>query len=195
MTCIQRSLIATFALLSTAGVAGAHTGHGDATGFTAGTTHPILGLDHLLAMLAVGVLAGQLGRPMVWRLPLAFVALMLVGGLLAAAGVALPAVEGGIAASVFVLGLLVAGTFALPRWLIVGLVGFFALFHGHAHVTEMPGGSLAPYAAGFALATAVLHGVGVGLGLIATSAAAKRSLRIAGAGVSACGLLVLCGLV
>jgi urease accessory protein len=132
----------------------------------AGFVHPFTGLDHLLAMLAVGLWAAQLGARWTWAVPLAFVGSMALGGALGFAGVSLPFVEPMIAASVLVLGLVVAVGVRL-RWSALGLVGIFAVFHGIAHAAEMPHEvSRLVYASGFVLATALLHAAGVGLGML-----------------------------
>jgi len=162
----------------------AHTGAG-AAGFGAGLWHPLLGLDHLLAMVAVGLLAGSQRGAAVWLWPASFVAAMVAGGSLALNGVGLSLVEPMVLASVLVLGaMLVAGVRpALPAG--VGLVGLLALFHGHAHGSEIAeGASGIAYAAGFALSTAVLHGAGVLLAL-GTRPAASKAL---GAAITAGGL-------
>jgi urease accessory protein len=148
-------------------VAFAHTGVGDTSGFAHGFLHPISGIDHILAMVMVGVFAFQLGGRAVWAVPATFVALMAVGGALAIAGVDVPLVEVGIALSVLVLGAVVAFNVKTPVAVAMMLVGIFAIFHGHAHGAEMPedaGG--AAYAAGFMVATALLHVAGLGLGYV-----------------------------
>jgi urease accessory protein len=146
----------------------------------AGFVHPFTGLDHLLAMLAVGLWAAQLGGRWTWAVPLAFVGSMLLGGALGFAGVTLPYVEPMIAASVLVLGLLVSLKVRL-RWSGVALVGVFALFHGIAHATEMPPEmSRIVYAGGFVLATALLHAAGVGLGLFPRARWAGIPVALAG---------------
>src|SRR6186713_604314 len=116
----------------------AHSGEGVAGGFAAGFLHPLSGLDHLLAMVAVGIWGAFLGRPLVWVLPVAFPLVMVVGGVLGIAGVPLPHVEVGIAASVIVLGLAIATAWRAPVGLAVAIVAIFAIFHGHAHGTELP---------------------------------------------------------
>ena len=162
-------------LLLLPGAALAHPS--DAAGFV----HPFLGLDHLLAMLAVGVWAAQLGGRWVWAVPFAFVSAMAAGGALAFAGIALPIVEPAIAASVLVLGLVVAlrvrlGASALP------LAGLFALFHGAAHAAEIPAdASPVVYAAGLLLATALLHAAGIALGMLPRSRVAGIPVALAGA--------------
>lgn len=146
-------------------MAHAHPGHMIMEGWLAGLTHPLFGLDHLLAMLAVGLWGAQLGGRARWLLPVLFVVVMLVGGALGIAGMALPAVESGIVTSVLVLGLMLLWARQLPLMASASLVAVFALFHGHAHGTEMPLDAAAgTYAAGFALATAGLHLFGLGLG-------------------------------
>lgn len=159
----------------------------DAAGVAAGLAHPFLGLDHLLAMVAVGVWGGQLGGAWRWRVPLAFVATMAAAAWAGASGIALPRVELGTAASVVLAGVLVAWAPRLPAWLPIGLVALFAVFHGHAHATELPdGASWLGYGAGFVAATAVLHACGLVLASVAMrlgGAAAARALgALAGAG-------------
>ncbi len=146
----------------------------------AGFVHPFTGLDHLLAMLAVGLWAAQLGGRWTWAVPLAFVASMALGGALGFAGVNLPFVEPMIAASVLVLGLLVALQVRL-RYSGLVLVGAFAIFHGIAHAAEMPAETpRLVYAAGFVLATALLHAAGVGLGLLPRARWAGVPVALAG---------------
>ena len=150
------------ALLPTA--AFAHTGVGPTHGLLHGFTHPLFGWDHLLAMIAVGIWAGQRGGKARWLLPLAFVGTMAVGATLGVLGTGLPGVEAGILASVLVLGVLIAASAELPLAAAAALVAAFALFHGHAHGSEMPlTHSGIAYGAGFCLATALLHGMGVAL--------------------------------
>ncbi len=151
--------------LAASGAALAHPGHEHGGGLAAGFSHPLLGADHLLAMLAVGVWAWQLGGRARWAVPLSFVTLMAGAAALGAAGVALPMVESGIAASLLVLGLLIAGAVHVSPAMGAAIVAVFAIFHGHAHGTEMPGFAHAwQYGAGFLLATAALHGAGLLLG-------------------------------
>ena len=146
----------------------------------AGFVHPFTGLDHLLAMLAVGLWAAQLGGRWIWAVPLAFVGSMALGGALGFAGVRLPFVEPMIAASVLVLGLLVAMRVQL-RWSALALVGVFAVFHGIAHAIEMPPEGLRiVYVGGFVLATALLHAAGVGLGLLPRARWAGVPVALAG---------------
>lgn len=172
-------------------VAHAHTGAGSTHGFGSGLLHPILGLDHLLAMIAVGLWAAQLGGRAMWAIPASFVGTMVLGGILGMAGLQLPLVETGILVSVLLLGLFIAFAVKPPVWFGAVLVGAFALLHGHAHGTEMPleaSGWL--YAAGFLIATAVLHAVGIGLGVALQSIRTAPALRVAGALVLLAGVFL-----
>jgi urease accessory protein len=150
-----------------AGQVQAHTTEGITGGFISGILHPVLGLDHLIAMLAVGLWGAFLGMPAIWLLPVIFPAIMAIGGALGIAGVPLPAVEVLIASSAVVLGTCVALALRAPLWIAGLLVGAFAIFHGHAHGTELPAAAhpLA-YAIGFVVATGTLHLIGVGFGLL-----------------------------
>ncbi|MEO1291544.1 MAG: HupE/UreJ family protein [Pseudomonadota bacterium] len=149
------------------GIAAAHSGEGVAGGLWSGFVHPILGPDHMIAMIAVGLWGAQLGQPLIIALPLAFPMMMAVGGVLGVLGVPLPQVELGIAVSALLLGLLVAFAFRAPVWLAVVLVGAFALFHGHAHGTELPAAASAiAYGIGFVIATGLLHALGIAIGLL-----------------------------
>lgn len=142
----------------------AHTGVSEASGFLHGFDHPVSGLDHLLGMVLVGILACQLGRRSLWLVPLSFMVAMGLGGALGASGIAVPFVEVGIALSVVVFGAIVAFGIKAQIAMAMGIAGLFAIFHGHAHATEIPdnAGGLG-YAAGLMLATALLHLVGIGL--------------------------------
>jgi len=185
---------AVLALIGATAPALAHTGHGDVSGFVAGFVHPVGGLDHVLPMVAVGLFAAHLGGRALWAVPAAFVALMAVGGALGMNGVNVPYVETGIALSVVVFGLALASGLALPVGLAMGLAGFFAIFHGHAHGAEMPANaSGAAYAAGFLIATALLHGSGIALGMGAARLASQRAVRIGGAVMAAAGVGLLAG--
>lgn len=167
----------------------AHTGAGHAFSFAAGFKHPLTGLDHMLAMVAVGLWAGLNGGRALWLWPVAFVGVMVLGGLLGISGVAVPMVEGGILASVVVLGLLVLTAVKLPAAIGAMLVGAFALLHGHAHGAELPGEAApASYAAGFAIATAILHAIGIGVAHLAVSPNGRLAVRGAGALVAAAGV-------
>jgi urease accessory protein len=182
------------ALLPTAALA--HTGIGAAGGFAHGFWHPIGGLDHVLAMVAVGAFAVRLGGRAVWLVPAAFVAMMAVGGLVGMERIQLPFVETGIALSVVVLGLAVAFQWKLPAAAACALVGLFAIFHGHAHGSEMPvDASGLAYAAGFMLATASLHVAGIGLGLAVgrIGARSRLALQASGGAMALAGVALLSG--
>lgn len=173
----------------------AHAGHGDSDGFLHGLTHPVGGLDHILAMVAVGVWAAMLGGRAVWMVPTSFIALMAIGGAMGMSGVAFPFVEQGIGGSVLVLGVLIAIAARLPVYVASGIVGAFALFHGVAHGAEMPfTESGLGYGLGFLVATAILHLIGVGIGIGAERIAAPAFVRTAGAGVAVVGGLLLTGI-
>jgi urease accessory protein len=170
-----------------AGSAAAHTGEHTVAGFASGFSHPFGGLDHLLAMIAVGLWAVQQGGRALWAVPAAFVLAMLGGGALAGWGVVLPHVETGIALSVLVLGLVVAARRHAPLAVGVAVAGGFALFHGHAHGLEMPQAAApALYGLGFVLATSALHAAG-----IAAAWFGPRAVRVAGAGIAATGAALL----
>lgn len=162
-----------------------HDESGAAAGLFAGLLHPVSGLDHVLAMVAVGLWGAQLGAPAVWALPVAFPLVMALGGALGLAGVELPWVEPGIALSALVLGLLVLAA-ARPRPAVAAVVvGVFALFHGHAHGTELPeGASGALYSAGFVVATGTLHALGIALGLLQRLEHGALVVRALGLGVA-----------
>ena len=148
-------------------IALAHSAEGVADGFVSGLLHPVLGPDHMLAMIAVGLWGAQLGMPLLIALPIAFPMVMAVGGLLGVLSVPLPGVEIGVAVSALLLGLAVAAAFRAPVWLAVVLVAAFAVFHGHAHGQELPqAASPLPYGLGFMLSTGLLHMVGVAIGLL-----------------------------
>jgi len=185
--------IAIATLLPTA--AFAHPGGGDAHDFVHGFMHPFGGVDHVLAMITVGLLAYQLGGRALWLVPASFVLAMTAGGALGLAGIQLPFVEAGIAASVLVLGAIVAFGVRAPVAVAMALVAAFAVFHGHAHGAEMPaGGSLAAYAAGFVLATALLHAGGVTLGLLIgrfSESYGRLGFRVSGGLVALAGGLIL----
>ena len=175
----------------------AHTGLGSTHGFIHGLTHPISGIDHILAMVAVGMFAAYLGGRALWLVPCTFVAMMAVGGALGMNGIAVPFVEMGIALSVMVLGALVALQIPMPVAVAMGIVGFFAVFHGHAHGWEMPrDASGLSYATGFMLATALLHvtGIALGLGLIKlASGYSRRVAQVGGCATAVAGVGFLTG--
>jgi urease accessory protein len=174
---------AALAALACPGTAMAHVGAGATASFMAGVAHPYGGLDHIAVMIAVGLWAALKGGRALWLWPCIFVGVMLAGGLLGMAQVPLPLVEPGILASVVVLGLLVALAADLPVWLGATIIGLFAVFHGHAHgseIAENVGGI--KYMAGFALATASLHAVGLGVALGLSSGRLRPLVQLAGAG-------------
>ncbi|MEM9100265.1 MAG: HupE/UreJ family protein [Pseudomonadota bacterium] len=159
------------------------------SGVLSGLLQPLLGFDHFLAMLAVGLLSVQIGGRAIWSVPLAFLSFLAIGGGLGLAGLPVPHVEDATTFSVFGLGLMIAFSTSLPIWLAMLMVGVFALFHGHSHGMEIP--SLAEpglYIAGFLGASAVLHVAGVGLGMLHKSNIER--VRI-GAGCAAIGMFML----
>jgi urease accessory protein len=162
---------------------------GSATGFVNGFLHPISGWDHVLAMVAVGLWGAQLGAPAVWLLPVTFPMVMAFGGMLGLMGIAIPGVEVGIAASAIILGIMVLGELRPPLAVAAAVVGTFAVFHGHAHGTELPeGASGLLYSIGFVVATGCLHGVGIALGVAHRWPLGKAALRAAGALVAVAGV-------
>ena len=167
----------------------AHVGAGEASGFMHGLTHPISGLDHICAMVAVGLWAAQMGGRSVWAVPLTFVSVMILGGVMGMMGISLPFAETGIVLSVLMLGILIAASIRLPLWLSSSMVGLFALCHGHAHGAEMPdSASVMTYAFGFILSTATLHILGIMFGLGMHRLAHKQVMRWVGASVALCGV-------
>lgn len=170
-------------------LAAAHIQAGEASGLLTGFLHPISGLDHVLAMIAVGLWGAQLGPPAVFVLPVTFPMVMALGGTLGLMGVALPGVEVGIAISGVVLGILVLFEARPPLAVAAVVVGFFAIFHGHAHGTELPAGeSGLLYSIGFVVATGCLHAAGIALGLIHRWSPGRLALRAAGAVVALAGV-------
>jgi urease accessory protein len=163
---IKRTMLSALALAAAVLPAHAHVGAGIASSLSAGFAHPLSGLDHVAVMIAVGLWAAQKGGRALWAWPIAFVGVMLVGGALGMAHVPVPFVEPAILASVVTLGLMVALTIDLPVSAGVAVIGVFAFFHGHAHGTEVAAGvGGLQYMAGFALATALLHGAGIAAAL------------------------------
>jgi urease accessory protein len=170
----------------------AHPVKGQAVGFLTGFLHPISGLDHVVAMIAVGLWGAQLGAPAIWLLPVAFPIVMAFGGMLGLMGVPLPGTEVGIAASAIMLGALVMLEIRPPLAAAAVVVSFFAIFHGHAHGSELPAGQSALlFSIGFVIATGCLHGVGISIGLIHKWPWGQRALRVAGGGVAAAGLFFM----
>src|SRR5450755_1061942 len=184
---IRAMALAVFVLLC-AQTAFAHPQKGEAVGFLTGFRHPISGLDHVLAMVAVGLWGAQLGAPAIWVLPVAFPLVMAMGGMLGFLGVPIPGVEYGIAASAIVLGAAVAFELRPPLVIAALVVGCFAIFHGHAHGTELPPGQSALlYSMGFVIATGCLHAVGIGIGTVHRRPWGRQLLRVAGTVVAAGG--------
>jgi len=169
-------------------------GEGSA-GFLVGLLHPAMGFDHLLAMLSVGILSAQIGGRALWGVPATFVGVMIVGGLIGGYGIELPLVESGIALSVTVLGVALAAEKSMAVVWAMLFVGFFAIFHGHAHGTEMP--DIAEpllYGLGFVLGTAIIHLSGVFIGLTANKfLRSPPLLRFCGAGIAVVGFVMLFG--
>ncbi len=163
-------------------LAQAHIGTHETSGFLHGFHHPWGGLDHILAMLAVGLWAAQLGRTAIWALPVTFIGVMLAGGVIGMTGVTMPGVESGILASDFILGALILAAIRMPIAWSASLVGIVAIFHGYAHGTEMPqNASGLEYAVGFVCSTALLHLSGLGIALLIQRFWPEQLVRVAGA--------------
>jgi urease accessory protein len=159
-----------------------------------GLTHPIFRLDHVVAMVAVGLWGAFLGQPAIWLLPVVFPVVMAFGGLAGVLGAPLPGVETGIALSALALGAMVALALRPPLWAAAVLVGAFAIFHGHAHGTELPeAAEPLAYGVGFVLATGLLHLSGIALGLLARWPAGRRAVRLGGGAIACAGLYFLIG--
>lgn len=193
----MRLFLALAILLLLPTLASAHTDIGHGSGFAYGFGHPVGGLDHVLAMVAVGVLAFVLGGRALWLVPLSFLGMMIAGFALGTTHVALPFVELGIAISSVAIGAAAAMGRPMPVTVAMAMVGAFAVFHGHAHGTEMPGNAASlTYALGFALATALLHLTGIVLTFGAAQLVGrfgKPAAQVAGAGIAIGGLAVLGG--
>jgi urease accessory protein len=177
----------------------AHTGVDDTHGFVHGFMHPLSGIDHILAMVAVGLFAAQLGGRALWLVPASFIGTMALAGAGGATGIPLPFVEVGIAVSIIALGLIVAFEARPPVVLAMALVAFFAIFHGHAHGAELPAdASGLAYGAGFIIATAILHAIGIGIGLalgLAAKMGGERILQLGGCAISIAGAALLIGMI
>jgi urease accessory protein len=192
----SRQTLLTLLLVLAAAPALAHEQSGQAAGFLTGLKHPVSGLDHVLAMISVGLWGAQLGAPAVWLLPVVFPMVMASGGFLGLLGVPVPGTEVGIALSAILLGLMVAFEAKPPVWVAASLVGFFGIFHGYAHGTELPAGENALlYSVGFVIATGCLHAIGIGIGAAHRWSAGKIALRAAGACVALAGVYFLWGAV
>ncbi len=173
----------------------AHTDQVTTGGFLAGYLHPLTGLDHMLAMVAVGIWGAALGRPLIWALPVAFPLLMVVGGVLGILGVPLPYVEPGIALSVVVLGLAILSAWQAPVGIAVAIVAAFGLLHGFAHGTELPGSAApAAYSAGFVVSTGLLHLAGIAIGTLRSLPHGSSMLRASGGLIATTGVWILLGM-
>jgi urease accessory protein len=180
------------AFVSMTSAAFAHSENGVAIDFAGGFRHPITGLDHLVAMVAVGLWGAFLGAPAIWVLPVVFPLVMAIGGALGVLGMPLPGVETGIALSAIALGAMVALAAKPPLWIAAVLVGAFAIFHGHAHGTELPVGADAiAYSMGFVVATGMLHVGGIAFGSLSHWPVGRIAVRAAGAVIALIGLAYL----
>jgi urease accessory protein len=192
--CVGSSVFRLLAVLLGIGLATpafAHTGD-VANGLVGGLLHPLLGLDHVAAMIAVGLWGAFLGAPAIYLLPIVFPLVMAVGGALGILGVPLPGIEAGIAASAVVLGLMVAFAARPALWIAAVLVGLFAVFHGYAHGAEVPAGADAlAYFSGFVIATGFLHIVGIAFGLLARWPQGRLAVRTAGGAIALAGVMFL----
>jgi urease accessory protein len=172
----------------------AHTGSSTG-GFIGGFAHPLFGLDHVVAMVAVGLWGAFLGPPAIWLLPIVFPLVMAFGGVIGILGVSLPGVETAIALSAVVLGTMVALAARPPLWVAALIVGVFAIFHGHAHGAELPpGADVVAYSVGFVVATGLLHLTGIAIGLLARWRAGRIAVRTAGGAIALAGVAFLSGL-
>jgi len=191
---LTRTIVGTLFLLLIAEAALAHEAEGFAGGFVSGLLHPLFGWDHVVAMIAVGLWGAFLGVPAIWLLPVVFPLVMAFGGAAGVAGLPLPAVEAGIAASALVLGAMVALAARPPLWAAAVIVGVFAVFHGHAHGTELPhAASPLAYSAGFVISTGLLHLSGIALGLGARWRAGRVAIRAGGGAIALAGVGFLTG--
>ena len=191
------SLFATgllLALVLTASTAAAHTAEGVAGGFQSGFAHPLLGWDHVIAMVAVGLWGAFLGAQAIWLRPVVFPLVMAIGGAMGVLGIPLPAVETGIALSGVVLGLLITFAVRAELWIAAVIVAAFAIFHGHAHGTELPeAANPYSYAIGFVIGTGLLHLCGIGLGTLTATRWGSYAVRGTGALIAAIGGAFLIG--
>lgn len=178
----MKSYFIAVAMAALATPAFAHTGSGVEGGFMSGLGHPIGGLDHLVAMVAVGLWGAVLGRPAIWILPIVFPLVMAVGAAMGIAGIDVPFIELGIALSGVVLGLFIVFFVKTPMAVAAVLVGLFAIFHGHAHGTEMGSDyNGIAYAVGFVISTGLLHLAGIALGTLTSNDIGKWVVRASGA--------------
>jgi len=184
------------AAIGYADAAFAHAEAGQVSGFLSGFHHPISGLDHILAMVAVGLWGALLGPPALWVLPIIFPVAMAAGGMMGLLGIPLPAVEIGIAVSSIVFGLFILTDISVSLVIAIPLVMIFALFHGHAHGTELtPGADAVLYSAGFVIATGLLHAFGIGIGAVEKLPWGRTAVRALGGGVLLGGTYFLLGAV
>jgi len=190
------SLLMAAFLIVYASVSSAHEGVGLSGGFISGFMHPILGWDHVAAMVAVGLWGAFLGAPAMWILPVVFPLVMAIGGAIGVMGVPIPAVETGIAASAVVLGAMVAFAVRPPILIAAVIVGAFAIFHGHAHGTELPqAANPLAYSIGFVLSTGLLHLCGIAFGLLVRWPAGKVAVQAGGGLIALAGVGFLTGIV
>lgn len=188
-------VIVSLILLLSSGMASAHIGNGMSGGFSAGLLHPVLGLDHVVAMVAVGLWGAFLGSPAIWLLPVVFPLVMTLGGALGILGVPMPAVETGIALSGIGLGLMVALALRPPIWVAALLVGFFAIFHGYAHGAELPtSANPLAFSLGFVISTGLLHLAGIALGTLTRWPWGMGLVRAGGGVISLVGVGFLAGI-
>ncbi|WP_026608573.1 HupE/UreJ family protein [Methylocapsa acidiphila] len=181
--------VSCFLLLASATAAFGHAGDGIGDGLTSGFTHPLLGPDHVLAMVSVGIWGAQLGAPAIWILPIGFPMIMAAGGALGVLGAPLPATELLIALSVLTLGLLVAQARRLPLAAALAIIAVFAVAHGHAHGVELPMAANAlAFSVGFVAATGMLHALGIGIGLLVNWPTGALAIRYLGGVIALIGL-------
>jgi urease accessory protein len=185
------ALLAIVAVVLGPRAAFAHTGVGPADDLLHGLEHPLTGLDHILAMFAVGLWAAQRGGRAIWFVPLTFVLVMTLGAALGMSGVSLPFVEQGIVLSVIILGIFIAAAVRLPLSVSACIVGLFALIHGYAHGAEIPSSASGiSYALGFAAATTLIHAAGISVGLLTQRRHYSQLVRFAGAAIALCGIFL-----
>jgi urease accessory protein len=174
----------------------AHSGQGIAGGFVSGFTHPIFGWDHVAAMVAVGLWGAFLGKPALWLLPVVFPVVMAVGGALGVLGIDLPHVETVIAASAIVLGACIAAALRPPLWVAAVVVAAFAIFHGHAHGTELPDAANPfAFAGGFVLGTGLMHIAGIAIGYLVRWSWGVKIVRGLGGVIAVAGVGFLFGFI
>ena len=172
----------------------AHSGEGITGGFMSGAMHPIAGLDHVTAMVAVGILGAFLGRPAIWVLPVVFPLVMTFGGIMGIMGIPVPGIEVGIAVSSIVLGIMIALALKPPLWVAAIIVAAFAIFHGHAHGTELPNAVNAlSYSIGFVVSTGLLHLAGIAIGELTRWPVGLIIARIIGGLIALAGVGFLTG--